>query len=180
MVYRRKTNIYTAPVGQPLFFPSVCVFVCYCSFKTGYENNENYQLGLTSFSGRLIFPPEILHIPYKICTGGRVFFVFFLVKTTNYYLCRNSSLLQLPPNFTFNLQNLILVVHPFRSIELVHFIPSLRPVSEYNTLLPFCLFPPLNTSQHAGEIWKRCFHSENASNHDECFTFTLRRRNLKS
>ena len=92
----------------------------------------------------------ILHIPYKICighVGGRAFSVFLFSfweeKTTKYYLCRSLSLLQLQPNFTFNLQNLILVVHPFHSIELLYFITSFWPVSEYNTLLPFCfsIFP---------------------------------------
>ena len=107
-VQAKDKHIYSSSWPTIVLSKCVCVFACHCSVKTGYENNENYQLGLTSFSGRLIFPPEILHIPYKICTGGRVFFVFFLVKTTNYYLYRNSSLLQLLPNFTFNLQNLIL------------------------------------------------------------------------
>ena len=77
-----------------------------------------------------------LHDPHNLhWRKGFLCFSFFFLGSL--------SLLQLQPNFTFNLQNLILVVHPFHSIELLCFITSFWPVSEYNNLLPFCfsIFP---------------------------------------
>ena len=186
-------QIHTAAV-QSLIFPMV-IKVCFllslpCQFvakETGYEDNENYQLVPTSFSWCLIiFPPsslasEILFIPLQWRKG----FLDGKRKQPN-IICVEVHHCQLQPNFTFNLQNLrlILVVNPFHSIELVCLFSSFRTVSEYNTLLPFSFFFfPRWTLVFKGSstirrrnlktvfsIWKRIKY----------FTFTLRRRNLKS
>jgi len=164
-----------------LTFPMV-IKVCFllslpCQFvakETGYEDNENYQLVPTSFSWCLIiFPPsslasEILFIPLQWRKG----FLDGKRKQPN-IICVEVHHCQLQPNFTFNLQNLrlILVVNPFHSIELVCLFSSFRTVSEYNTLLPFSFFffraehlCLRVRPQYAGGIWKQCFRSENASN----------------